>query len=72
MTTTPADLKRRATEARARRMAAREGFRMRKSRAALSHDNHGEFMLFDSNTNTIVGGEHFDMSAVEVLEYLTE
>jgi hypothetical protein len=72
MTTTPTDIERRATEARARRMAARQGYSMRKSRAALSINNHGEFMLIDNNTNTIVGGEHFDMSAVEVLEYLTE
>jgi hypothetical protein len=55
-------------ETRARRLAAREGYLIRKSRTGLSHNNQGQFMLIDDR-NYIRGGEHFDMSAADVLEY---
>jgi hypothetical protein len=45
---------------------------MRKSRAALSIDNHGQFRLIDGDNNNIVAGEKFDMTAAEVLKYLTD
>jgi hypothetical protein len=61
----------RAIETRARRAAKREGYFMRKSRAALSIDNHGQFRLIDGN-NRMVAGEKFDMSAQDVLDYLAE
>ncbi len=43
---------------------------MRKSRAALSIDNHGQFRLIDASTNSIVAGERFDMTALGVLEFI--
>jgi hypothetical protein len=62
----------RAIESRARRAAKREGYFMRKCRAALSDDNHGQFRLIDSDNNNMVGSERFDMTAADVLEWLAE
>lgn len=58
-------------ESLARRTAKRQGYLMRRSRAALSIDNHGHFRLIDGD-NRIVGGERFDMSALDILEYVQD
>ncbi len=56
--------------AAARRAAKRVGLQARKSRArTISIGNHGEFMLVDPTSNSVVGGERFDMSAQEVIDW---
>jgi hypothetical protein len=59
-----------ALEQRARRAARRVGLLARKSRWRLgSVDNFGEFMLLDPQTNFVVEGARFDLSAEEVIDY---
>jgi hypothetical protein len=59
-----------ALESRARRAAARAGLKARKSRWRQgSIDNLGGFQLIDPIRNSIVLGERFDLSAVDVIEY---
>jgi hypothetical protein len=59
-----------AQEQRARRAARRIGLVARKSRWRLgSVDNLGGFMLFDIETNTIVDGVRFDLTAGYVIDY---
>lgn len=57
-----------AVDARARRAASRFGLRAMKSRRAFSGDNYCVSMLVN-DTNLIVAGERFDMSAEDVLDY---
>jgi hypothetical protein len=58
-----------ALDARARRAATKAGYRAEKSRwRANSIDNHGGFMLTDER-NCVVGGERFNMSAEDVIEF---
>lgn len=58
-----------ALDARARRAARRCGLMARKSRwRAGSVDNFGGYMLIDQS-NRIVAGIRFDMSAEEVVAY---
>jgi hypothetical protein len=58
-------------EARARRVAAREGYVLRKSRWRVGTvDNHGECVIIDPEMNAVVAGERYGMSAEEVLELL--
>ena len=54
---------------KARQMAKRHGMRMRKSRARLSIDNCGEFVLMDAR-NVIVGGQRYDWTPEDVIDYL--
>ena len=62
-----------ALDARARRAAKRAGYIARKSRwRAGSLDNCGEFMLIDPDTNSIVAGPRFDMTADEIIERCTD
>lgn len=59
-----------AMDQRARKAAKRAGFVARKSRWRRdSVDNRGEYMLMDPQCNRVVGGEHFDMAASEVIEF---
>ncbi len=59
------------TEAQLRRFADRLGFTLRKSRVRyVSHDNRGGYRLVDPFINTIVAGEHFDLSLHNVEEWL--
>jgi hypothetical protein len=58
-----------ALEAKARRIAKRNGYSAHKSRwRSDSIDNFGDFMLVDAETNCVVAGSRFDISAEEVLE----
>lgn len=58
-----------ADEARARRAAKRGGLIAWKSRARRNtFDNWGGFMLVNPD-NWIVAGEHFEMSASDVIAY---
>jgi hypothetical protein len=56
----------------ARRAARRAGYVARKSRWHKdSSDNHGDFMLVDPSSNTLLAGWHYDLSAAEVVQYCT-
>ena len=58
-----------ALESRARRAAARVGYKAIKSRwRSRGVDNFGGFMLINPRTKWIVGGKRFDMSAEAVIE----
>jgi hypothetical protein len=60
-------------DARARRSAKRIGLKASKSRwRAGSLDNLGDFMLIDPDSNCVVAGSRFDMTAEDVLAYCTE
>lgn len=59
----------RALESRARNAARRVGLRASKSRRMLSIDNNGGFMLLNPNSNFVVLGEKYDLSAEDVIEY---
>ena len=58
-----------ALEARARRAAKRVGLIARKSQwRAGTIDNLGGFRIVDPHLNAILYGEHFDLSAQEVID----
>jgi hypothetical protein len=62
-----------AQESRARRAALRAGFVARKSRwRRATVDNRAGFMLINPFNNSIVAGERFDLSADDVLEFLSQ
>jgi hypothetical protein len=61
-----------ATESKARRLAARLGWRIAKSRHALSLHNLREYMLYDAQTNFVIVGEHFDWTAEEIVGFCEE
>jgi uncharacterized ParB-like nuclease family protein len=56
-------------EAQARRAAKKVGLRAIKSRRQVSLDNFGEFCLVDENTNFVIEGVRFNLTADEVIEY---
>lgn len=58
------------SESAARRAAHRVGYVARKSRwRKYSVDNRGEFRIIDPETNAIVIGERFDVTADEVMKW---
>jgi hypothetical protein len=59
-------------EAKARRIARKQGMYLHKSRKPLSVDNQGGFMLVDAYTNNVVAGVRFDFSAEEIINFLEE
>ena len=59
-----------ALENKLRRKAKQCGFLLRKSRASISIDNLGEYMLVDMYKNAIVAGEKFDLTLSDVEEFL--
>jgi len=64
-----------AQERRVRRHAQREGYRVHKSRAwkhVPNIDNHGEFMLIDTDRNFAVLGVRYDASLDEIEEFLRD
>ena len=64
-----------AQESRVRRRARREGYIVHKSRAwkHVPHcDNHGEFMLSESDRNIPVLGWRYDATLDEIDEYLSD
>jgi hypothetical protein len=67
-----AQLKRieRLHEQQARYVARRAGYVARKSRRGVgSPDNRGGFMLIDPNTNSVIDGDRFQLSAEDVIDY---
>ncbi len=61
----------RALEARARRLAARLGWRIEKSRGPLSNDNQGEYAIIN-DYNTFEYGGQYDLEIQEVINILEE
>lgn len=60
----------RARENKARRKLAKEGYSLHKSRARLSIDNLGGYMISNDNDNTIVAGEKYDLSIEDVEKFI--
>ena len=61
------------TETSIRRLAAKHGYRLCKSRVRhISADNLGEYMLIDAERNFAVLGWHYDASLDDVYRWLTE
>ena len=60
-----------ALESRARRAAKAAGLQARKSRLGSPIDNAGGFQLIDPDQNYIVAGEKFDLTAEEVIGFVT-
>ena len=58
-----------ALESKLRRKAKRTDMFLRKSRASLSIDNKGGYMIVDIN-NCVVAGEKFDLTLSDVEEFL--
>ena len=54
---------------RARRLARKTGLVARKSRRPINLDNLGEFALIDIETNCIVQGSRYDLSAEDVIVF---
>ena len=62
-----------ALDGRARRAAKRVGFIAKKSRYARSIDNcGGGFCLVDPETNLVVAGARFDLTAQQVIDFCAE
>lgn len=59
-------------ERRLRARAARRGYVLKKSRRAISIDNHGDFMVVDADRNAIVLGSRFDATLDDIHTFLTE
>ena len=64
------NLAQKTQENRLRRAAARAGYRMTKSRRALSLDNFGDYMLFDASKNFVVFGSRFDADLADIEGFL--
>ena len=47
----------------------KQGYIMRKSRAAISYDNMGEYMVIDSKTNSVVIGSRYDATIEDIEEW---
>lgn len=61
-----------ARENRLRKQAARQGYGIKKSRAGLSLDNHGGYMVFDLARNYIEFGARFDATLDDIEAFLKE
>ena len=46
------------------------GYTIKKSKHAESGDNFGEYMIVDIHTNSLVRGEHFDVTLDEAEDFL--
>jgi hypothetical protein len=63
----------RRREDRARHLAWRQGYLLRKSRIReVNLDNLGGYMLIDANMNCIVAGSRWDLSLEEVEDWLAD
>lgn len=58
------------SESQLRRRAAKAGYRLTKSRAAISLDNYGRWMLVDAAQNFVVAGERFDLTDEDVVGWV--
>jgi hypothetical protein len=57
-------------ENKVRELASRKGYRVRKSRARISSDNRGDFMLINVDGNYVVMGGRFDATLAEIYDWL--
>lgn len=57
-------------ESRLRKRANRKGYGIKKSRAGLSVDNQGGYMVFDRTLNSVLFGARFDATLDEIGELL--
>ena len=64
------NLAQKTRENRLRRAAARAGYRVTKSRRALSGDNVGDYMLLDASRNFVVFGSRFDANLADIESFL--
>jgi len=64
-------MKTRVMNARARRVAKRQGLKAKKGplREDPERPDRGGFMLIDERSNFIVAGQRFDLTAEAVIEY---
>jgi len=60
------------SEYRVRRLARRNGYFLRKSRARISLDNEGEYMLVETSRNIVIRGSRFDASLEEIEAFLAD
>jgi len=67
------DEKEKREDSRLRKMAARRGYQLCKSRERTTHaNNHGGYMIVEVERNTIAAGPDFDMSLEEVKAFLSD
>ncbi len=59
-------------ERRLRKIAQKQGLLLRKSRAPLSRDNRGGYMIVDRERNVVVAGVKFDLDLDAVEAWLAE
>jgi hypothetical protein len=57
---------------KARRLAKRQGYTLKKSRRAISIHNCGDLMLIDLSANCAVLGWRFDATPEDVIEYFED
>ena len=57
---------------KARRLAKRQGYFLKKSRRAISLDNCGDLMLIDLSTNCPVLGWRFDATPEDVIDFFED
>ncbi len=60
-----------ASESAVRRLARKSGYLVRKSRAAESADQLGEFQLVEAERNMVVLGGRFDATLHDISAFLT-
>ena len=61
-----------AKEQRVRRKARRLGYCISKSRAMISLDNLGGYMLIDADSNFVVSGARYDLTLDDLDEMLSQ
>ena len=59
-------------QAKARRLAAKEGYIVRRTRRYAPPDLYGGFAVFDARTNFPVVGWKYDLTAKEVIAWLSQ
>ena len=66
------DKEEKARESRLRKQAARQGYGIKKSRAGLSVDNEGGYMVYDLSRNSVEFGARFDATLDQIEAFLKE
>lgn len=59
-------------ESRLRRIAAKQGYVIRKSRQEIHGNNLGEYRLIDVYMNAVVLGPRFDADLDQIVEFLEQ
>ena len=55
-----------------RRVLKAAGYRMQKSRAPISSDNLGGYMIVDMSGNAVAAGDRFELTLEEVREWVRD